>query len=301
MELEWKRVENMPYSMTYYPEAVVIEGKVYVGGGSISGSSAEIVTVYDVEKDEWSLLPPYQYYWFGMTTINSQLVLVGGVAESEERTNLLGVWNKESQKWMHSFPPMKNARSGPAVVTYNNRWIVVAGGYYGWGALESVEILDAAAGKWFCGSSMPLSHKQYKLSTAVIGNMWYLIDGFGCTERVLCASLDELITTASLSVVAPTQALWRLLPVIFSLEGSTATSLHGALVVLGGSHVRSKCLYAYQPSSKSWVKTGEMPIERHQCACAILSSGDLFIVGGSPRADGTSCCEVYIGKPRRSN
>ena len=152
-----------------------------------------------------------------MTTINSQLVLVGGVAESGERTNLLGVWNEEFQKWTHPFPPMNKACSGPAVVTYNNRWMVVAGGYYGSGGLESVEILDAAAGKWFHGASMPLSHKQYKLSTTVIGNLWYayLIDGFGYTERVLCASLDDLITTASLSVVTPTQSLWRLLPVIF--------------------------------------------------------------------------------------
>ena len=128
------------------------------------------IIVHDIEEDEWSLLPPYQYYWFGMTTINSQLVLIGGVVESDERTNLLGVWNEESQKWTHPFPPMNmyKARSGPAVVTYNNRWMVVAGGYYGWGALESVEILDVAAGKWFHSASMPLSHKQYKLSTAVI-------------------------------------------------------------------------------------------------------------------------------------
>lgn len=293
MELEWRRAKDMPYSMDYYPEAVVIEGKVYIGGGS--GSSDETVMVYGIEQDEWSLLPPYQFYWFGMTSVNNQLVLVGGTAD--ERTKLLGVWDEESQIWTHPFPPMNVARSGPAVITYNKRWMVVAGGFDGRSALESVEILDVVAGKWFHGASMPLSHQQYKLSTTVIGNMWYLMDGFGYTERVLCASLDDLITTASLSVVTPTQPLWRLLPIIFSLEGSTAITLHGALIALGGSHIRSKCLYAYQPSSKSWVKAGEMPIERHQCACAVLPSDELFIVGGSAHGS-TSCCQVNIAKPR---
>jgi hypothetical protein len=41
----------------------------------------------------------------------------------------------------------------------------VAGGFDGRDALESVEILDIVAGKWSLGASMPLSHKQYKLST----------------------------------------------------------------------------------------------------------------------------------------
>lgn len=300
MELEWRRAKDMPYSMTYYPEAVVIEGKVYVGGGSGSGSvnsSDETVMVYSIEEDEWSLLPPYQFHWFGMTSLNNQLVLIGGTDTVDERTHLLGVWSKESQKWTYPFPPMNVARSGPAVVAYNRRWIVVAGGFDGGDSLESVEILDIIAGKWFHGAPMPLSHKQYKLSTAAIGNMWYLIDGFGYTERVLCASLDDLITTASLSVVTPTQPLvWNLLPTIFSLEGSTATTLHGALIALGGGHIQ-KCLYAYQPSSKSWIKAEEMPIERHQCACSILPSGELFVVGGYAHAFGTSCY-VDIGKPR---
>ena len=302
MELEWRRAKDMPYSMIYYPEAVVIGGKVYVGGGSESGpgsvvyGSDETVMVYNIEQDEWSLLPPYQFYWFGMTSLNNQLVLVGGTDTADERTHLLGVWSEESQKWTHPFPPMNVARSGPAVVTYNRRWIVVAGGFDGGGSLESVEILDIVAGKWFHGAPMPPSHKHYKLSTAVIGNMWYLVNGFSDTEGVLFASLDDLITTASLSVTPTQPQVWNLLPTTLSLEGTTATTLHGALIALGGRHIQ-KCLYAYQPSRKSWIKAEEMPIDRRQCACTILPSGELFIVGGYARGIGTSCC-VDIGKPR---
>ena len=290
LELEWRRAQDIPYPMDYYPEAIVVEGKVYVGGGSSEYS--ETVMVYSIESDQWSLLPPYQFFWFGMTTVNNQLVLVGGtsIADLKERTNLLGVWNEESQKWTHPFPPMNLTRSGPAVVTCSNRWIVVAGGFDGSDSLQSVEILDIPFGKWFHGASMPITHKQYKLTSAVIGNMWFLIDGFGYTERVLYASLGDLITTAPLSVVAPTQPIWRLLPTIFKLEGSAATTLNGALLAVGGGDHRRKCLI-YQPSSKSWIKVGEMPIGRHQCTCAILPNGELFVVGGSTN------CQVNIAKP----
>ena len=273
--------------MDYYPEAIVVEGKVYVGGGS--SESSETVMVYSIEGDEWSLLPPYQFFWFGMTVVNNRLVLVGGTVK--ERTNLLGVWNEESQKWTHLIPPMNLARSGPAVVTCNNRWMVVAGGFDGRSCLQSVEILDIPSGKWFHGASMPITHRQYKLSSAVIGDTWYLIDGFGYTERVLYASLGDLIKTAPLSVVVPTQPIWRLLPTIFKLEGSTATTLNGALLALGGGDHRSKCLVYQHDSSNSWVKIGEMPIGRHECACAILPNGELFVVGGS------TSCQVNIAKP----
>lgn len=290
----------MPSPMEVYPEAVVIKGKVYVGGGTVEKFNSGTVMVYDIEHDDWSILPKYDYFWFCMTTVNNQLVLVGGTAN--ERTNRLGVWNEESQKWTYPFPPMNEIRSGAAVVTYNNRWMVVAGGFDGKETLDSVELLDINAGKWFDSTPLPESHKQYKLSSVIIGNMWYLANVIGpaAAEGVLCASLDDLIATT----VSPSganlaaQPIWRLLPTCatFPLEGSAATTLNGALVIVGGGDDRSKCLSVYQPESQSWVKVGEIPIGRYQCTCAILPGGELFVVGGNGNTSNN--CQVSIAKPQ---
>lgn len=306
--LEWRCARDVPSSADAYPEAVVIQGKVYVGGGTIERFNSGTVLVYDIENDDWKTLPRYEYFWFGMTVVNDQLVLVGGTVN--ERTNKLGVWNEAEQKWTHPFPPMNQTRSGAAVITYNNRWIVVAGGFDGINSLQSVEILDINAGKWFHGEPLPESHKQYKLSSTIIGNMWYLVHGFGPTTEggVLCTSLDDLITTtvATLAVSNPVShdqpqpavSVWRLLPsrTIVPLEGCAATTLNGALIIVGGGNNRSKCLSVYQQESESWVKFGEMPIGRYQCTCATLPGGELFVVGGN--GSDKSNCKVSIAKPK---
>ena len=89
--------ESRFHSMCYYPSAIVLEGKVFIGGGTSSNS--EVVMVYNIDKVEWSVLPPYPYFWFGMTFINNCLILGGGVEhDSENRTNQLGVWDEKIQQ-----------------------------------------------------------------------------------------------------------------------------------------------------------------------------------------------------------
>ena len=39
-------------------------------------------------------------------------------------------------------------------------------------------------------------------------------------------------------------------------------------------------IYHYQPSSRSWVKAGELPTRRCICTCTVLPSGDLYVAGG---------------------
>ena len=42
----------------------------------------------------------------------------------------------------------------------------------------------------------------------------------------------------------------------------------------------NSAIYNYQPSSRSWVKAGDLPIKRWQCACTVLPNGEIFVVGG---------------------
>ena len=195
--------------MNYYPEAIVLNEKVYVGAGNTFFSLRNKVMVYSIPNDEWSLLSEYDYYWFGMTSVNNKLVLVGGVSEETvDRTNKLGVWD---EKWMDTLPPMPTARSGPTVVTYKNRWTVVAGGYCH--ALEpilsTVEILDILTGYWHCASPLPV--RQYKMSSTIIGNMWYLLGGYpysGQQAQCIYVCIDNLIHQAVFQIPL-SSSLWQ--------------------------------------------------------------------------------------------
>lgn len=281
----------MPYDMTYYPEAIVLDDKVYVGAGSSFSGLNKVVMVYDIPNDDWGVLPEYTYYWFGMTSMNKSLVLVGGVdTKSFSRTNELGIWDEKEQKWTHTLPPMPTARSGPTVLTYKDQWMIVAGGY---SILtnslfskfhSTVEILDITKGYWFKASSLPV--EQYKMSSTIIGNMWYLLGGFcsdheseHCDQSVcICVCIDELIYQAVCPTSYSRPPLWRSLPDIPVLK-CTALGLRGALLAIGG--VDCSSIHLYKPSTNQWIRIGKLSSMIQVCACTLLPNGEVLIVGGA--------------------
>ena len=275
----------MPFGMRGSIQAIVIGNNVYVGGGySIVPEDRATVMVYSLETGSWRTLPPYESQYFGMAAVNNQLVLVGGRSTSTSKvTNVLGVWDEGSQTWTLSFPAMPTARLSPSVISHQ-KWLVVAGG--GTGAKHSqsntVELLDTLSEQWYEGS--PLSYAYSQMSSAISGNMWYLSGGSssqGGNKRVFSVCLDELISQAvSQSAGAtspPTPSPWKTLLETPQTD-STVLILNGALLAVGGW--RSSAIHLYQPRSKSWVKVGDLPNQRRQCACTVLPSGEIFVAGG---------------------
>ena len=272
--------------MSGYPQVVVFNGKAYIGGGVASTDrKRQTVIVYDPQKDSYDTLPPYTCKWFSIAGVNNQLVVVGGEdVRTNKPTNQLGVWNEECNSWTHPLPPMTTAWQSPSVVTHNNRWLVVTGGYGDETYPLRLEILDTTgSGQWY--QAAPLPQPCYRISTATIGNMCYLLGGFSIggipSKKVFIVQLDDLISQA-VSEPAGAKALatpspWMTLPDT-PLSHSTALAINGALLAVGGCG--STAIYHYQPSSRSWIKAGELPTKRSQCCCTVLSSGEVLVACG---------------------
>ena len=102
--------------MSGYVQSVVVQGRVYVGGGYAGFMSPDdyIIMEYDISSGKWTKLPPYRAYSFAMTVIDNQLVLVGGDTEKNGRlvcsSKVLGVWRADSQKWTKFFSEMTTGR-----------------------------------------------------------------------------------------------------------------------------------------------------------------------------------------------
>lgn len=284
LNIDWQSCQDMPYGMTYYPDAVVRGEKVFVGAGTSTRFwTNAVVMVYNIPKDEWSLLPEYDFYWFGMTSVDNKLVLIGGVGRgqgSQNRTGRVGTWNEESNNWIRTLPPMPTARSGPTVATYKNRWIMVAGGFDFCNTYHStVEILDILTGYWHGASPLPV--QQYKMSSTIIGNMWYLLGGYvslrsGNNTSCFCVCIEDLIYDAVFQKPSPIPS-WHFLPDTPTSKG-IALGLNGALLAVGGRQCSS--IYFFKPSCNEWVKIGELSSNRKECACAILPNGKIFVAGG---------------------
>ena len=279
----------MPIRMWSYPRVAVFKEKVYIGGGWASPDRTQTVMVYDPKQDSYDTLPPYTYQYFSMAVVNNQLVLIGGYHEqTDKRTNKLGVWNGEIKSWTHPLPPMITACNSPSVATHNT-WLVVMGGYddkY----LSRVEIMDTTESRqWYQAASLP--HPLGYALPAIIGNMCYLLGGYtkrGATsKKVFSVCLDDLISQAvsqqGRASARPTPSPWQSLPDT-PLSRSTALTFNGALLAVGGILGGSTAIYHYQPSSRSWIKAGELPTGRYQCTCTVLPSRDLYVAGGGGHA-----------------
>ena len=300
LKLKWRKGKDLPFGMLDYPKAVVFKEKVYIGGGFAKlDREAQTVVVYDLQWDSYDMLPPYACKWFSMAVVNNQLVLIGGQdACTGERTNKLGVWNEQSKKWTHPLPPVITACNSPSVVTYQNKWLVVIGGYDGKKHLSRVEILEMTEpGQWYYSTSLPqpCSHA----APATIGNMCYLLGGYtnhgvAASRRVFCVCLDDLI---SQQTTENDPSPWQSLPDI-PLVRSTALAFNGALLAVGGCRgsTLSNCetIHSYQPSSRSWIKAGELPIGRSHCSCTVLPTGDLYVAGGGVLDDSVAQSIVDI-------
>ena len=181
---KWKKAADIPFNMTDYPQAVVINGQVYIGGrvastlSSTSHNADRTVMVYNSQLDKWSTLPPYECIFFAMAAVSNRLVLIGGydiVNSDGGITAQVVMWDGE---WTKPFAPMPTARCSPSAITYV-KWLVVVGGRLAGvdTKLSNVEILDTTWNQWYCCMPLPQPCSSISL-TATVGNMCYALGGF---------------------------------------------------------------------------------------------------------------------------
>ena len=282
--IQWRQEKHgMPYSMSGSVQIVAIGGSLYVGGG-FSRGKGQIVMVYSLSTESWGMLSPYDSQWFGMAAVNHQLVLVGGRnLSADATTNVLGVWDEGSEVWTHSLPEMPTSRNSPSVISYKY-WLVVAGGSDETNSYtKKVELLDTISGQWYEGS--PLPNECAGMSSAVSGNVWYLSRGYDspsvASNHVFSVCLDELISQVISKSADPmsssTPSPWQIFPETPNIH-STVITFHGYLLAIGG-WIGSD-VHTYQPSSKKWVKFGDLPTNRSQCAGIVLPNEEIFVAGG---------------------
>ena len=255
-----------------YPQSVTVDTAVYIAGRS------GVIFRYDPHTNEWTKLPQYQYWGFTLTELTHQLVVVGGIDLSTDKTSkTVSVYAPSQRSWKQPYPPMNTPRYDPAVSTYH-QCLVVAGGSDGSGNLASVEILDTSVShcQWLSPTGLPV--RCCRMSAAITHGTLHLLGG----------SLGKQVLSVSLSALTQTDkppAQWRTL-LNAPLKDSTAIAVHGSLLAMGGSHgyrQRSSDIHVYDQMKNVWNKVGDLPTERQDCACCLLPSGAILVAGGLDR------------------
>ena len=280
------------------PQSVTVDTVVYIAerywrsGDILRYFLGSVILRYDLHSQQWMEPLQYQYYHCGMTTVSSQLVMVGG-CESVfpfKTTKRVAVYSPSQRSWSQPYPPLMTPRWLPAVSTYHQRLVVAGGRDASYTDIPTVEILDISVHhcQWLSATGLPVSCDL--MSAAITHGTLYLLGG-SLGKKVLSVSLSALTETDK----PPAQ--WCTLPDA-PLGYSTAIAVHGSLLAVGGSHggQRSSAIHVYDQEKNKWNKVGDLPTERQDCACCLLPSGEILVAGGQDRNGRTSRMDVAAVK-----
>ena len=170
---------------------------------------------------------------------------------------------------------MNTARSSPAVVsTSDGKHLIVIGGFGGGGDLTAtVELFQVKSRRWHQLTDLP---QPLSLPSATIcGDQLNVIEsgtnGYSCSLSSL-PSRDQPITS-------PLTLSWKPLPHL-PVKWSTAATLCGQLVLIGGYQGRSYVNSIHQLVGGEWVEIGSMASGRFYCLVVSPSPDKIIIVGG---------------------
>ena len=276
--------------MSNYPQAVVRNNRIYIGGGFAKSDDIATLQEYDPQQNKWdkSIAEPCPTKYFGMAVVKNQLLIVGGTDTSSKRKHgLVYCLDFKTKKWSRfQKSSMLVYRSSPSVVTYKDRWLIAIGGEDKDGqVLSSVERLDIdnPDDERYWEYCSPLPVKSLHFTSAIIDDMLF---SFGTTtygatmsvgmpsNRVFFAPLGKLLKSSN-----KTESVWQDIHHL-PLKESTAVSFNGSLFALGGTSTSIFRLeYSQEPKNKAtWIHVGDLPVPLCQCACT-QNGNNMFVHG----------------------
>ena len=236
---------------------------------------------YECSTEKWMELPSCPYKDSGLAIIDSELTTVGGW-DRAGRTNKL--FTLRQGKWVEVYPPMNTARSYPAVVsTSDGDYLIVIGGWVSDGMTATVELFQVKSRRWYTLTDLPQTLRDP--SATICGDQLHVIgvDDNGCS-----CSLQSLPSNDR-PITSPLTLSWKPLPPL-PVEHSTAATLCGQLVLIGGWQVGSSVNSIHQLVEGQWVKIGSMTSVRHWCLAVSLSPDRILMVGGDGGDDSVEEC-----------
>lgn len=212
--------------LPYWESFGVINDKLYVAGGSITGggflTNAE---VYDPAANSWSALAamPFACVKCSSGVINGKLYVAGGVQAGNGIVNTLLVYDPATNGWAY-LSPMPKALAGAGGAVWNGL-LYIMGGNNGSASVNTVEAYDPIANSWSAKASMPVACQDFYVG--VDNGVFYAVGG---------ATNNGSTPINIVQAYNPMADAWTIAPAIPSaLELVDVAVVNGVLYAMGGS------------------------------------------------------------------
>ncbi|CAI8026618.1 hypothetical protein GBAR_LOCUS15281 [Geodia barretti] len=227
-----------------------------------SPDCSDSVFQYECSTEKWEELPSCPYNNSGLVMIDRELTVVGGRDDGYRHTNKL--YTLQQGKWVEKYPPMKAARSFPAVVTTSDgEYLIVIGGSLGVGWTATVQLFQVKSIQWHQLKDLP---QPLDFPSATM-----------CGDQLNVIGVDANGYSCSKPITPPLTLSWKPLPPL-PVTSSTAATLCGQLVLIGGGGDWVKSIH--QLVGGQWVKIGSMTSGKKWCLVANTSPDKIIIMGG---------------------
>ena len=263
--------------------AVVVGGKVYIGGGEAEGSDYKMLE-YTIKEGQWrEIKTPVQY--FSMSVVKNQVIIIGGRDEEAEVTNQVWVLDSLSDTWIQPFPPLPGARYLTSAMSYKE-WVLVMGGEDdNCINCSDLYLLDTTHKVW--NTASPLPWRTVQPSLTVMQDTLYVVCGNSAVSISIPALISDAVSqhpasdTTTDTSDGPKPTEWQPLPDTPTRDPALVVFRNLLLAVGAYYDSPSSTIALYWPQTKQWLTVAQLPTPRKACICVTLpDTEELMVIGG---------------------
>ena len=285
--------------------ATVINTTLYITGGQCPNDNRNIYNVYkyQLDKNQWSVLPPLQQCYGIPVNTDNQLTVIGGkhCITHKATTQVTTFTNNE---WTNTYPNLSVARAHPAVVPYH-QYVIVAGGLCDDGtAVDTIEVLDIIMSHWMIVNTL-LLEPMYRISATVCADSFTIV-GYANADKkrsngTFIIPIDEIISQQQQTQQSLTSSTdkdntkWHTL--VNAPYWKTALVPNTSPpVIIGGDDEQDNTvnnITIYDDTKNRWKKIASLPINCAWTTIAVISDC-IIVMGGSSDTRTSETCNATV-------
>ena len=275
VENSWKIVADLPDS-GLGPGVTVVEGKIYVIGGTYRGGYLSINVEYDPATNNWTLRKPMPTprASFGIAVYKNKIYCIGGGDGSDEGvTGMNEVYDPLTDTWKTK-RPMPTPRQGICAHVVNGKIYVIGGSKPFNPNMPSTvpnvnEVYDPETDTWTSKTPPPVEVSFY--ASAIVDNKIYIIGGSPIGN--LTQIYDPETDTWSFGAPIPN-------PCWGAAAGATTGIYAPKRIYVMGGYPTFDLNQVYDPETDTWTMGAQMPARGYDLGIAAINDTLYAIVGG---------------------
>ena len=272
----------------YAAYAAVINSTLYISGGQCPNDTMNVFNVYKFELDnnQWSVLPPLQQFFGIPVNISDQLTIISGRCSTPpyKPTNLVTTYNDNS--WNNTYPNLSVARVLPAVVPYHQYVIVAGGKGDGNSLLDSIEVFDITKSHWITVNTR-LPQPMYCISATICGDSFTIVGYNGADNQryreAFTIPMEGILSLPhSLSSTNKDNTKWHQLADAPYWKTALVPNTSPP-VIIGGCDEQDintvNDITIYDDTNNKWNKISSLPINCAFTTVAVINQS-IIVMGG---------------------